>query len=53
MSSTPFAAAAWLCGAAILVMRATMGLRGRKSALLTLAAFACTLLVLVWYGVRA
>ncbi|MCY1057752.1 cytochrome c biogenesis protein CcsA [Nannocystis sp. SCPEA4] len=47
------AAAAWLCSAAILVMRATLGVRGRKSALLTLAAFACTLLVLVWYGVRA
>nr|WP_276602631.1 cytochrome c biogenesis protein CcsA [Nannocystis pusilla] len=47
------AAAAWLCSAAILVMRAALGVRGRKSALLTLAAFACTLLVLVWYGVRA
>lgn len=45
--------AAWLCSAAILVMRAALGARGRKSALLTLAAFACTLLVLVWYGVRA
>lgn len=47
------AASAWLCSAAILVMRAALGVRGRKSALLTLAAFACTLLVLVWYGVRA
>lgn len=47
------AAAAWVCSVAILVMRAALGVRGRKSALLTLAAFACTLLVLVWYGVRA
>ncbi len=44
--------AAWLCSAAILVTRAAFGARGRRSALLTLAAFACTLLVLVWYGVR-
>lgn len=45
--------AAWLCGAAILVMRAAFGVRGRRAAVLTLAAFACTVLVLVWYGVRA
>lgn len=44
---------AWVCSAAILVMRAAFGLRGRKSAVLTLLAFACTLLVIVWYGVRA
>lgn len=44
---------AWLCSAAILVMRAALGLRGRKSAVLTLTAFACTLLVIAWYGVRA
>jgi ABC-type uncharacterized transport system permease subunit len=47
------AAAAWVFSAAIVVMRAALGVRGRKSALLTLAAFFCTLLVLVWYGVRA
>lgn len=47
------AGCAWLCSVALLVLRAGMGVRGRKSALLTLAGFACTVLVIVWYGVRA
>jgi hypothetical protein len=36
-----------------LVARATLGLSGRRAALLTLVAFAAVVLVVVWYGVRA
>ena len=47
------AVTAWLSSVAVLVMRAGIGLRGRRLAQLTLVAFVCTLLLIVWYGVRS
>ncbi len=47
------AVTAWLTSVAVLVMRAGFGLRGRRLARLSLVAFVCTLLVIVWYGVRS
>jgi ABC-type uncharacterized transport system permease subunit len=47
------AAAAWISSAAVLVLRAGMGVRGRRLARMTLFTFACMLLVIVWYGVRS
>lgn len=47
------AVTAWLTSVAVLVMRAGVGLRGRRLAQLSLVAFVCTLLVIVWYGVRS
>ena len=47
------AVTAWLTSVAVLVMRAGVGLRGRRLARLSLVAFVCTLLVIVWYGVRS
>ncbi len=44
---------AWLASVAVLALRAALGIRGRRAALLTLVAFACTVLILVYYGVRA
>ena len=44
---------AWLTSVGVLVLRAGLGLRGRRLAQLTLVAFVCTLLVIVWYGVRS
>jgi ABC-type uncharacterized transport system permease subunit len=44
---------AWLTSVGVLVLRAGLGLRGRRLAMLTLVAFVCTLLVIVWYGVRS
>jgi hypothetical protein len=44
---------AWLATVSGLVARATLGLSGRRAALLTLVAFAAVVLVVVWYGVRA
>jgi len=47
------AVVAWVSSVAVLVLRVAFGLRGRRSAQLTLLSFACTLLVIVWYGVRS
>lgn len=47
------AVAAWLASVCVLVLRAALGIRGRKLAALTLLAFVLTLLVIVWYGVRS
>lgn len=47
------AVAAWVSSTAVLVLRAAFGLRGRRSAQLTLLSFACTLAVIAWYGVRS
>jgi ABC-type uncharacterized transport system permease subunit len=47
------AVAAWLASVCVLVLRAGLGIRGRKLAALTLLAFVLTLLVIVWYGVRS
>ena len=47
------AAAAWLANAGVLVLRVGVGLRGRRLAQLSLLAFALTVLVIVWYGVRS
>ena len=47
------AVTAWLTSVGVLVLRAGLGLRGRRLAQLTLVAFVCTLLVIVWYGVRS
>jgi ABC-type uncharacterized transport system permease subunit len=44
---------AWLLVAAVLVLRATLGWRGRRTAYGTLAGVACVLLVIVAYVVRA
>ncbi|MCA9695204.1 MAG: cytochrome c biogenesis protein CcsA [Myxococcales bacterium] len=46
-------AAAWLMCVSLLVLRAAFGLRGRRAAGLTLIAFACFVVVIVYYGVRA
>lgn len=47
------AVTAWLTSVGVLVLRAGLGLRGRRLAQLTLVAFVCTLLVIVWYGARS
>ena len=47
------AVVAWVSSVAVLVLRVAFGLRGRRSAQLTLLSFACTMLVIVWYGVRS
>ncbi len=44
---------AWLASVAVLALRAALGIRGRRAALLTLVAFACTVVILASYGVRA
>lgn len=44
---------AWLASVALLVSRAIWGTRGRRSAWLTLVAFAATVLIVVSYGVRS
>jgi ABC-type uncharacterized transport system permease subunit len=44
---------AWIASVSGLVARATLGLSGRRAALLTLVAFAAVVLVVVWYGVRS
>lgn len=46
------AAIAWLSSVALLVTRAAWGSRGRKSAWVTILAFAAVVLIVVWYGVR-
>ncbi len=47
------AGVAWAASVALLVSRAVWGMRGRRSAWLTLLAFAAMVLIVVWYGVRA
>lgn len=47
------AVVAWLASVSLLVSRAIWGTRGRRSAWLTLVAFAAILLIVVWYGVRS
>jgi ABC-type uncharacterized transport system permease subunit len=47
------AVAAWISSVSVLVLRLALGLRGRRSAQLTLFTFVCTLLVMLWYGVRS
>ncbi|MCA9653855.1 MAG: cytochrome c biogenesis protein CcsA [Myxococcales bacterium] len=47
------AVVAWLTSVSLLVSRAIWGTRGRRSAWLTLTAFAAILLIVVWYGVRS
>lgn len=47
------AAIAFLATSASLVSRAVWGLRGRKAAWLTMVAFLCMALILVFYGVRS
>lgn len=47
------AVAAWLASVCVLVLRAGLGLRGRRLAQLSLLAFVLTVLVIVWYGVRS
>lgn len=46
------AAIAWLASVSLLVARAVWGTRGRRSAWLTLVAFAAILLIVVSYGVK-
>lgn len=48
----PLAGVTWLSFAGLLVARQAYGLRGRRAARLTLAGFACALLVLVIYLLR-
>lgn len=43
----------WLACVALLGLRAAFGMRGRRAAVLTLLAFACTVAIFVSYGVRA
>jgi ABC-type uncharacterized transport system permease subunit len=43
---------AWFASVSLLVMRAVWGTRGRRSAWLTIFAFAAVLLIVVSYGVR-
>ncbi|MCB9566240.1 MAG: cytochrome c biogenesis protein CcsA [Myxococcales bacterium] len=43
---------AWLASVAVLGLRAALGFRGRRAAVLTLVAFVCTLAILAYYGVR-
>lgn len=40
---------AWLTSVGVLVLRAGLGLHEHRLAMLTLVAFVCTLLVIVWY----
>lgn len=42
----------WLASMTLVVMRVGFGMRGRKSAWLTLLAFSCTVVVVVYYGIR-
>ncbi len=46
------AGTAWTASVFLLVSRAVWGMRGRRSAVLTLVSFAAVLLVLAYYGVR-
>ena len=46
------AGVAWLACAAIVGLRAALGIRGRRAAGLTLVAFACMVGILGYYGVR-
>lgn len=48
----PFALITWVCFGALLVARTTHGWRGRRAALLTIAGFAASALVLVIYFMR-
>ncbi|MEZ4453574.1 MAG: cytochrome c biogenesis protein CcsA [Nannocystaceae bacterium] len=43
----------WLACVAVLGLRAALGMRGRRAAVLTLIAFVCTVAIFVFYGVRA
>lgn len=43
----------WLACVALLGLRAALGMRGRRAAVLTLLAFVCTVAIFVSYGVRA
>jgi ABC-type uncharacterized transport system permease subunit len=47
------AGVAFLATTVSLVSRAAWGLRGRKAAWLTMVAFVCMALILIWYGVRS
>jgi len=47
------AGVAWAASVVSLVARALWGTRGRRSAWLTLTAFAAIVLIVVWYGVKA
>lgn len=47
------AVVAWLASVSLLVSRAIWGTRGRRSAWLTLTAFAAIILIVIWYGVRS
>jgi ABC-type uncharacterized transport system permease subunit len=44
---------AFVATSASLISRAVWGLRGRKAAWLTMVAFVCMVLILIWYGVRS
>jgi ABC-type uncharacterized transport system permease subunit len=46
------ATVAWLLYAALLLARVTAGLRGRRAALMTLAGFATSMIVLIIYFLR-
>lgn len=48
----PFALITWMCFGALLVARTTRGWRGRRAALLTIAGFAASALVLAIYLAR-
>jgi ABC-type uncharacterized transport system permease subunit len=48
----PFALITWICFGALLVARTTHGWRGRRAALLTIAGFAASALVLAIYLIR-
>ena len=43
---------AWAASVSLLVTRAVWGMRGRRSAWLTLLAFTAMVLIVVWYGVN-
>lgn len=45
------AGVAWAASVALLVARALWGMRGRRSAWLTLLAFGAMVLIVIWYGV--
>ena len=43
---------AWFASMSLLLLRVGLGMRGRKSARLTLVAFVCTVAVIAYYGIR-
>jgi ABC-type uncharacterized transport system permease subunit len=47
-----FALVAWLCFAAVLILRVSAGWRGRRAAIGTMVGFACAVLVLLGYAIR-